>query len=210
MRGCVGGYMKKYMVLGFGVMIIGSGLLLGLNLKQENKIFYNKDIEFNASYITPNDLDQIQERSTLIVNGSFTGEREVDNDENVVGPSSISQFKVNEVYKGTINNDKISVIEPCEFENGNFTNVEGYIPMQEKEEYTIFLRENQTEYGKQYTIISLNFGKYNLSNKDNLEPISNDIKYFNDVSELDFVSQSSKECDIYNGIKEQVLNEYEK
>ena len=210
MRGYVGGYMKKHMVLGIGVMIIGSSLLFGLRSNKEEKIFYNKDIEFSATYITPNDLEQVQERSTLIVNGSFTGEREIDKDENVLGPSSISQFKVNEVYKGTIDNDKISVIEPCKFENGNFTNVEGYIPMQEKEEYTIFLRENKTEYGKQYTIISLNFGKYNLSNKEDLKPISNDIRYFNDVSELDFVSESSKECEIYNGIKEQVLNEYEK
>lgn len=190
--------------------MIGSSILLGLSLRQENKIFYNKDIEFSASYITPDDLEQIEQRSTLIVKGSFTGEREIDKDEDVLGPSSISQFKVNEVYKGTIDNDKISVIEPCEFENGNFINVEGYIPMQEKEEYTIFLRENETEYGKQYTIISLNFGKYNLSNEDDLEPISNDIRYFDDVSELDFVSESSEECEIYNEIKEQVLNEYEK
>jgi len=202
--------MKKHMILGIGVMMIGSSLLFGLRSNQENEIFYNKDIEFSASYITPNDLDQIEERSTLIVKGSFTGEREVDNDEDVLGPSSISQFKVNEVYKGNIDNDRISVIEPCEFKNGNFINVEGYIPMQEKEEYTIFLRTNETEYGKQYTIISLNFGKYNLSNEDDLEPISNDIKYFNDVSELDFVSESSKECEIYNEIKEQVLTEYEK
>lgn len=190
--------------------MIGSSIVLGLSSRQEKKIFYNKDIEFSASYITPNDLDQIEQRSTLIVKGSFTGEREVDNDKNVLGPSSISQFKVNEVYKGTIDNDKISVIEPCKFENGNFINVEGYIPMQEKEEYTVFLRENETEYGKQYTIISLNFGKYNISNEEDLEPISKDIKYFNDVSELDFVSESPKECKIYNEIKEEVLDEYEK
>ena len=209
MRGCVGDYMKKYITLGIGVMVIGSSLLIGLNLRQENKISYNKDVEFSASYIIPDNLEQIEERSTLIVEGVFTGERKLDKDEEVLGPSSISQFKVNKVYKGTIDNNIISVIEPCEFENGNFINVEGYVPMQEKEKYTIFLRENKTEYGKQYTIVSLNFGKYNLSNKDTLEPISEDIKHFSDVSELDFVSESSKECKIYNHVKEQVSQKYE-
>jgi hypothetical protein len=185
--------------------IAGAFLLISNNDKE--KISYNKKISFNASYMIPTNLQEVEERSTIIVKGKFTGERKTDQDEDVIGPSSISQFKINKTYKGKSTENIISVIEPFEIEKNDFTNIEGYVPMQENKEYILFLREIDIDGSKEYAIISISFGKYNLSGKE-VSPIETQINYLDEVLENDFVSKSSEECNIYNGIKKDVLNKY--
>lgn len=187
------------------VTIVGVFLLVSNNDKE--KISYNKKTSFNASYMIPTNLQEVEERSTIIVKGKFTGERKTDQDEDVIGPSSISQFKINKTYKGKSTENIISVIEPFKIEKNDFTNIEGYVPMQENKEYILFLREIDIEGSKEYAIISISFGKYNLSGKE-VSPIDTQINYLDEVLENDFVSKSSEECNIYNEIKEDVLNKY--
>ena len=118
-----------------------------------------------------------------------------------MGPSTISEFKVDKVYKGSIENDIISVLEPFEIKDNNFTNIEGYIPMEENKEYILFLRENDISEGKQYTIKFISFGKYNTSKESN-------IKYLEEVKDSEFISESQEICDTYINIKGEVLDKY--
>lgn len=197
--------MKKIITM---VTILSIGLGAFVVSKIDNKVSYNKDQAFSASYAIPQDLDQLKEKSPIIVQGKFTGKREADKDKNMIGPSTISQFKVDEVYKGNIDKETLSIIEPFEIEKKDFANIEGYIPMIENQEYVLFLRENDTEFGKQYTIISISFGKYNLSNENEVKEQTKEIKYFDEVKKQDFIPQSPEECKIYNNIKEDIVDNY--
>lgn len=197
--------MKKIITM---VTILSIGLGACAVSKIDNKVSYNKDQAFSASYAIPQDLDQLKEKSPIIVQGKFTGKREADKDKNMIGPSTISQFKVDEVYKGNIDKETLSIIEPFEIEKKDFSNIEGYIPMIENQDYVLFLRENDTAFGKQYTIISISFGKYNLSNENEVKEQTKEIKYFDEVKKQDFIPQSPQECKIYNNIKEDIVDNY--
>lgn len=197
--------MKKIITM---VTILSIGLGAFVVSKIDNKVSYNKDQAFSASYAIPQDLDQLKEKSPIIVQGKFTGKREADKDKNMIGPSTISQFKVDEVYKGNIDKETLSILEPFEIEKKDFANIEGYIPMIENQDYVLFLRENDTEFGKQYTIISISFGKYNLSNENEVKEQTKEIKYFDEVKKQDFIPQSPEECKIYNNIKEDIVDNY--
>ena len=102
-----------------------------------------------------------------------------------MGPSTISEFKVDKVYKGSIENDIISVLEPFEIKDNNFTNIEGYIPMEENKEYILFLRENDISEGKQYTIKFISFGKYNTSKEEETNDYLNTKNYEYDDKDFD-------------------------
>lgn len=112
------------------------------------------------------------------------------------------------MYKGSIENDIISVLEPFEIKDNNFTNIEGYIPMEENKEYILFLRENDISEGKQYTIKFISFGKYNTSKEDNIVNQKSNIKYLEEVKDSEFISESQEICDTYINIKGEVLDKY--
>ncbi len=73
----------------------------------------------------------------------FTGNRKIDRDPNIIGSSTISEFKVGKVYKGEVYENIISVLEPFEIVNNDFKNIEGYIPMEESSEYILFFEREQ-------------------------------------------------------------------
>ena len=172
----------------------------------KSSITYNKNEAFSATYVVPNNLSELEENTPIIVKGYFNGVRKTDTDKNLVGPSSISSFKISKVVKGEVKEGIIPVVEPCKIENGNFSNVEGYIPMEENQEYMLYLRPNDTKEGIQYSIVSLNFGKYNLSDNDGLRPFTREINSYDEVADLDFVTNSQDICLRYNNIKEEITD----
>ena len=99
--------MKKSIIIIF-LFILGTSNIL---IKSKNtKVTYNKNEIISASYVIPEDLEVLDENAPIILKGSFTGNRKIDEDTNIVGPSTISEFKVDKVYKGSIENDLISVL----------------------------------------------------------------------------------------------------
>lgn len=119
--------MRKIITILFITLLITS---LNSILKQpKEKITYNQNQLITASYIIPNSLQELEEISSIIVKGKFIGERNNDEDPNIIGPSTISKFKVDKVYKGKIYKNTISVLEPFEIIDNDFNNVEGYILM---------------------------------------------------------------------------------
>lgn len=86
-------------------------------------------------------LEELDKSISIILKGNFTGNRKIDRDTNIVGLSTISEFKVD---KGGIENSIIFVLEPFDIKDNNFINIEVYIPMDANKEYILFLRENNT------------------------------------------------------------------
>lgn len=198
--------MKRIIVVLF-ITLLGTNINL-ISKQTKEKISYNQKQVITASYTTPNSLQELEEISSIIVKGKFTGEREHDKDPNVIGPSTISQFKVDKVYKGKIYENTISVLEPFEIIDNDFNNIEGYIPMNENSEYVLFLRENKTKEGRQYTIRSISFGKYNVSKSNKISPQKSRINYLEEATINDFITESQEICDTYNEIKSSVLDKY--
>lgn len=198
--------MKKIIIISF-IVLLGTKINL-ISEQTKDKVTYNQKQVITASYITPNSLQELEEISPIIVKGKFTGEREHDKDPNVIGPSTISQFKVDKVYKGKIYENTISVLEPFEIIDSDFNNIEGYIPMEKNSEYILFLRENQTKEGMQYTIKSISFGKYNTSKNIKINPQKSKINYLEEAIINDFITESQEICDTYNEIKSNVLDKY--
>lgn len=198
--------MKKIIIILF-IVLLGTKLNL-ISKQTKDKITYNQNQVIAASYIAPKSLKQLEDISPIIVKGKFTGERKKDKDPSVIGPSTISKFEINKVYKGNINENKISVLEPFEIKDNDFNNIEGYIPMDENSEYILFLKENKTKYGIQYTIKSISFGKYNISINNKIKPHKSKINYLEEAISNEFISESQEICDNYNKIKSSVLDKY--
>lgn len=198
--------MRKSIILCSILVIIWTSI--SITNKKDIKITYNKNEIITASYITPKDLKELDEHSPIVVQGEFTGKRKVDKDPNVVGPLTISEFKVDKVHKGSIDENIISVLEPFEVSDNNFINIEGYIPMEEDTEYVLFLRENNTLDGNQYTIKFMSFGKFSTSKEDTVVSKKSSIKYFEDIQGSNLINESEETCNTYIKIKSEVLNKY--
>ena len=86
--------MKKSIIIIF-LFILGTSNIL---IKSKNtKVTYNKNEIISASYVIPENLEELDENAPIILKGSFTGNRKIDEDTNIVGPSTISEFKVDKV-----------------------------------------------------------------------------------------------------------------
>lgn len=195
------------------IIIILFIVFLGIKINSiskltKTKITYNQKQVITASYVTPNNLQELEEISPIIVKGKFTGERIYDEDPNVIGPSTISKFEINKIYKGKIYENTISVLEPFEIVDNDFNNIEGYIPMDENSEYILFLRENKTKEVIEYTIRSISFGKYNISKNNKINPQKTRINYLEEANGNEFITESQEICDSYNEIKSSVLDKY--
>lgn len=198
--------MKRIITILF-ITLLGTSINL-ISKQTKEKVTYNQNQVITASYIMPNTLHELEEISSIIVKGKFTGERANDEDPTVIGPSTISKFKVDKVYKGKIYENTISVLEPFEIIDNDFNNIEGYIPMEKNSEYILFLRENYTKEGMQYTIRNISFGKYNTSKNIKIKPQKSQINYLEEANINEFISESQETCDNYNEIKSSVLDTY--
>ena len=80
--------------------------------------------------------------------------------------------------------------------------------MEENKEYILFLRENNTKKGKEYTIKFMSFGKFNTLKSSKITPQKSNIKYLEEIKNNEFISESPEVCDNYNKIKSDVLDKY--
>ena len=58
------------------------------------------------------------------------------------------------------------------------------------------------------TIKSISFGKYNISKNYKIVPQKSRINYLDEAIVNDIVTESQEICDIYNNIKNSVLDKY--
>lgn len=193
---------KARLIVSIAILICG---ITYLSSEGKDKITYQS---MDATYKQPNNIKELEESSEYIIKAVYTGESEIDTDETVIAPSTISKVKVDKVYKGNLDESEISVLEPYTLEDNEFNNLSGYMPMTKDCEYVLFLRKNELPQGDQYTIISINYGKYNLSSDSSVKLHTNEIKHLDEVKDADFVSDSQLEAKLYEDIKEDIIKKY--
>ena len=211
--------MKKRLVLFSFSIIAGLTLILLINHFSESKndISTAEGLQNNEFPVIMSsvenflieDINTLEDRSTLIIKGSFTGNRSQKNwGENssgeVIARGSKSEIKVDETYKGAIENNAstISIYEPAYFENSTFVSIAGYNLLSEKEDYLLFLRPAKND--DSYVIVGMYQGKYNLNSSDAMKSVDS-IKTYADVKDTEYFGEN---VDDYNKLKSQVLEKY--
>lgn len=211
--------MKKRLVLFSFSIIAGLTLILLINHFSESKndISTAEGLQNNEFPVIMSsvenflieDINTLEDRSTLIIKGSFTGNRSQKNwGENssgeVIARGSKSEIKVDEIYKGAIENNAstISIYEPAYFENSTFVSIAGYNLLSEKEDYLLFLRPAKND--DSYVIVGMYQGKYNLNSSDAMKSVDS-IKTYADVKDTEYFGEN---VDDYNKLKSQVLEKY--
>ncbi|MEK4131173.1 hypothetical protein NYE67_16145 [Solibacillus sp. FSL W8-0474] len=211
--------MKKRLLLFSFSIIVGLSLILLINHFSESKndISTAEGLQKNefpvimssVEYFLIEDINTLEERSTLIIQGSFTGNRSQKNwkessTSEVIARGSKSEIKVGKIYKGAIENNSstISIYEPAYFENSTFVSIAGYNLLIEKEDYLLFLRPANND--DTYVIVGMYQGKYNLSSSDAVKSVQS-FKTYADVRDTEYFGENMED---YNKLKSQVLEKY--
>lgn len=73
--------MKKSIIIILFLFIFGTSNII---IKSKNtKVTYNKNEIISASYVIPKNLKELDENTPIILKGTFTGNRKIDEDINV-------------------------------------------------------------------------------------------------------------------------------
>ena len=145
-------------------------LFLGINLFKNDK----KDIiNIDANYMKYDRLNNLEDSADAIITG--TPLKNFDNrdhkisffdDGTIEDFYTLTDIKVNKIFKSNYNdineNQTIEIIEPISVKDNNIITYSGYTPLDENEEYIIFLAKNSN--GK-YSVINMEEGKFSYNSK---------------------------------------------
>jgi len=184
-------------------------LLLGAALFSNNLVEAKKDpsfISYDAIVDKFKDLDDLAEEAPIIVQATFTGERETIHGDLAKGElfRSDSEVEIKKVIKGDLEKgQKITVYEPAILKDDEtYVTIEGYNLMNEDGKYTLFLIPAENMEG--YALMGLYQGKYDNNIKKESKEAKQSSEY-EDLKETDFFGDDAKH---YNKLKEEVLKKY--
>lgn len=189
------------LVLSFGLMLLAAGLLTAKANNEENIISY-------PGHVIPYDnLEELEKASPVIVQASFTGEREPVFPNITEGKlfRSNSQVEILKVFKGDLQEQEIiTVFEPAYIdEDKNYVTIDGYKLMDEDGSYTLFLKPVKNMDG--YAITGLYQGKYNNKISNNGKVVMRSFDY-DDLKEVDYFGENLEH---FRKLKEKVMDKYE-
>ncbi|MGX9135092.1 hypothetical protein ACWV26_12090 [Rummeliibacillus sp. JY-2-4R] len=205
---------KKELIWGFALMSSAVALLISFSVfskTKNNAEYLNAKVAIlEADYDLLGDIDNLKEKSTLIVKGKFTGNRTLtewkDEPTNTVtATGSKSEIQIVEVLKGTFpksQSKKITVYEPAYFENGIYISIEGYNLMHDGNNYLLYLKPMIDD--DSYVIVGMYQGKYDLDSPDLVKNTKN-IKSYNDIKNVEYFGDN---IEGFNKLKKQVKEKY--
>jgi len=184
-------------------------LLLGVGLFTNNLVEAKKEpsvISYDAIVIKFEDLKDLAKEAPIIVQATFTGERETILGDLTKGElfRSDSVVEIKKVIKGDLKKDqKIIVYEPAILKDDEtYITIEGYNLMNEEGKYTLFLTPAKGMDG--YALMGVYQGKYDNNIKKEAKKAKQSSDY-EDLKDTDFFGEEAKH---YNKLKEDVLKKY--
>lgn len=186
---------------------------------------YAYDIRGNTNYVDglslENIKDELENKSDVIVTGSFTGKRKI------IKGCIISELSIVKTYKGDIKLENIYIYEPVFsylFTEGPFKGVVmsegGYGLMNEDKEYLLFLKDESSspEFGylkksdKAFTYTNNEFGKlcieYNKNDYKVLKEYKPGETRYNEFEGYEQVISNEEVLGFYNQLREALLDRY--
>lgn len=182
------------------------------------------DVPGEGAYPIPEILDEIEEQTENIVrvemkNIHHLGELDPDK-EQYQWTLTVSQVEVLEVIEGSLEvGDSIYVGEPYYVSHGeDLQRIGGYVPMNNGEEYLLFL-SNQTnetwleEPVDSWMIDFLGFGQHHPEKEadfygDSLSRQTKGFETFSDIHNYDFMAMTEEEVEHYHTIREEIEAKY--
>lgn len=164
----------------------------------------------SAAYPWPSSLEDIEEKSELIVKAKMNGMIEVGNYDNIYDinariTSTLSEIEVTEVFKGDLSvGDRTVVTELFYLMGGQVTTVEHYVPMEQDEEYLLFLTNWDDE---SWAINYMGFGKYHFEKESVNHSIQN-YQTMKEVRNFQFMSEYEEEVTLFDTLYEEVHDKY--
>lgn len=163
----------------------------------------------SASYPIPQSLNSIEEKADLILKVRMKGHIEIGNsgsiEEGGRRTSSLSEVEIADIYKGDKSiGDKIVVTELFYFNDDEIEVVEHYVPMENNEEYILFLSNWDEE---SWRIEYMGYGKYHVA-KGALEDDFQNFSILEDVRSYSFITEEEDQVLLYETIREEVINKY--
>ncbi|AQY52011.1 putative lipoprotein [Listeria weihenstephanensis FSL R9-0317] len=164
----------------------------------------------SADYNIPESIGDIEEISedileTQVIRNISIGEYDGNNGDI---PSTITELEVLQNYKGSFKKgDRIRVAEPYYLKDGALEFIENYVPLQQNENYTVFLRGGHESDGIS-SIISMGFGKYREELTEKQAEVT-DFETLGELGKFDFISPEIEQVGDYKSLKEEVFQEYE-
>jgi hypothetical protein len=160
----------------------------------EKEIKENLDLNDAFKFRDVDYLSELIESADAIVKVKVNA----DSERNFFADNTISEVSVMDVYKGNIEDESISVIEPVYYwaEGDVILATEGYYWMREGQEYILFLQELEDAHLGNHKMIylptSTKFSKYNIKEADDLETSSNRYVLYSRMREqvLDYVGEN--------------------
>ncbi|GED34978.1 hypothetical protein [Brevibacillus centrosporus] len=188
------------LVLAIGFIVLSTNDLTAEASKEEKIISYPGEI------IKYDDLNDLEKDAPIIVQATFTGDRETVYPNITEGRlfRSDSLVEIKKVFKGDLNKkDQIVVYEPAYLdENDVFVTIDGYNLMDEKETYTLFLKPVKNKKG--YAIAGMYQGKYYNKVQGNGKSVKRSFDY-KDLNEVDYFGGNVEH---FKRLKEQVVKKY--
>ena len=159
--------------------------------------------QLSASYPVPNNLNQIEQNSDLVIKGKVLGIQSFG--EYIEGgdiTSTLTEVDVLEVFDGDYNEGHLVVAEPYRLTDEGIEPVGHYIPLEPEEEYIFFLQDSGEDI---WMLNYMGFGKYHPE-KEVLNQSIQSFSTYEEIKAYDFLSDS--EANKYSTIREDVLNVY--
>lgn len=119
--------------------------------------------------------------------------------------STLSEIEVTEVFKGDLSvGDRTVVTELFYIMGGQVTTVAHYVPMEQDEEYLLFLTNWDDE---SWAINYMGYGKYHFEK----ESVNHSIQHYQTMKEVrnfQFMSEEEEEVQLFDAIYEEVKEKY--
>ena len=175
---------KKFSVKNKIIILIAFGSFLCLSLYYFGVYNSISDVKIESNYISYDDISKLDKESDLIIIGNTIQDFEdrehqatYFDDGTLEDFYSITNVKVHKVFKRVDeikNGDYLNIIEPASI----IQTVQGkqrllrddYRPLEKNKQYILFLKKNDNG---QYSIINMNLGKLDLSDKDKIFNLNN-------------------------------------
>ncbi|PRO64183.1 hypothetical protein [Alkalicoccus urumqiensis] len=200
--------MNKYLPL------IGLLLLVACNNGETDSLSSDTPISErlpHADYNVPNDLQDLETDSEDIVTVRVNSNERIGyEDEEQAYVSTLTNVEILEVHAGSNYNegDETIVSEPYYVDfNGEYQQLEGYVPMEEGREYLLFLRYGDDE-ELDNGIVSLDFGKYSVGGGEVIEESVTTLRTVQELDGVDFMKDDSTHVELYSEIKDEALEKY--
>lgn len=153
------------------------------------------------------EFSTLENYSEIIVIGHAVGEQgtyqvKTDTGE-VIDELGQTAFQIDKVFKGNIaKQSTITVMEDGRVEDGVYQNLEGYVKMNDSDQYLLFLRKTGDN---TYAINGSYQGKFNVEKPGKVSEFMSNSISSQQLEDVEYIGENTEH---YNKLKEKAINKY--